>query len=126
MLLNDGLAFISCVSELHFHLYQSSLHELAIGGVCLQLVQVLLQSGFGLCSFLTQHVDVLEDERCLLETNGVMYVSDPISLLNTQLKERVVYEILSTRYKITYEFWCIRFFHFVHDIILLSISLDSI
>ena len=41
MLLNDGLAFIPCVSELHFHSFQSSLHEFSIGGVCQQLVQVI-------------------------------------------------------------------------------------
>ena len=35
-------------------------------------------------------------------------------------------KILSTRYKITYEFWCICFFHFAHDVILLSVLLDSI
>ena len=34
MLLNDCLAFIPCVSELHFHSFQSSLNEFSIGGVC--------------------------------------------------------------------------------------------
>ena len=49
--------------------HQSSLHEFSIGGVCQQLVEVLLHSGLGLGSFLTQHVDVFEDERCLFESN---------------------------------------------------------
>ena len=31
MLLDDGLAFIPCVSELHFHSIQPSLHEFAMG-----------------------------------------------------------------------------------------------
>ena len=35
-------------------------------------------------------------------------------------------KILSTRYKITDELRCIRFFHFLHNIILLSVILDSI
>ena len=69
MLLDDGLTFIPRVSELHFHSLQSSLHEFAIGGVCQQLVEVLLHGGLGLGSFLTQHVDVFEDERCLFESN---------------------------------------------------------
>ena len=34
MLLNDCLTFILCVSELHFHPFQTSFHEFAIGGVC--------------------------------------------------------------------------------------------
>ena len=56
MLLNNCLTFIPCVSELHFHSLQSSLHEFAIGGICQQLVQVLLHGGLGLGSILTQHV----------------------------------------------------------------------
>ena len=32
-------------------------------------------------------------------------------------------KILSTRYKITDELRCIRFFHFLHDVILLSVFL---
>ena len=56
VLLNDDLTFIPCVSELHLHPFQPSLHEFAIGGVCQQLVQVLFYSGLGLGSFLTQHV----------------------------------------------------------------------
>ena len=129
MLLNDCLAFIPRVSELHFHPLQPSqpsLHEFAIGGVCQQLVEVLLHGGLGLGSFLTQHVDVLEDKRCLFESNDVVNVSDTISLLNTQLQQRVVHEILLTRYKIADEFRCIRLFHFIHDVILRCILLDSI
>ena len=87
MLLNDCLAFIPRVSELHFHSFQSSLHEFAIGGVCQQLVQVLLYSGLGLGSFLTEHVDVFEYERCLFESNDVVDVRDAISLLKTQLQQ---------------------------------------
>ena len=87
MLLNDGFTFIPRVSELHFHSFQSSLHEFAIGGVCQQLVQVLLHSGLGLGSFLTQHVHVLEDKWCLLESNEVVNVCDTISLLNAQLQQ---------------------------------------
>ena len=37
-----------------------------------------------------------------------------------------MYKILSTRHNITDEFWCIRFFHFIHNVVLLSIYLDSI
>ena len=33
VLLNDGLAFIPCGGTLHFHQFQSSLHEFVIGGV---------------------------------------------------------------------------------------------
>ena len=73
--------------ELHFHSFQPSLYEFAIGGVCQQLVQVLLHSGLGLRSFLTQHVHILEDERCLLESNDVMNVCDTITLLNAQLQQ---------------------------------------
>ena len=86
MLLNDCLAFIPRVSELHFHSFQSSLNQYAIGGVCQQLVQVLLHSGLGFGSFLTQHVDVLEYEWCLFESNEVVNVCDAISLLNAQLQ----------------------------------------
>ena len=32
-------------------------------------------------------------------------------------------KILSTRYKIIYELRCIRFFHFLHDVIFLSVFL---
>ena len=87
MLLDDCLAFIPRVSELHFHSFQSSLHEFAIGGVCQQLVQVLFYSGLGFGSFLTQHIDVLEDEGSLFESNDVVNVSDAISLLKTQLQQ---------------------------------------
>ena len=87
VLLDDGFAFISCASELHLHSLQLSLHEFAIGGVCQQLVQVLLHGGLGLRSFLTQHVQVFEDERCLLESNDMVDVSDAISLLNAQLQQ---------------------------------------
>ena len=126
MLLDDCFAFIPCVSELHLHSYQPSLHQFAIGGVCQQLVQVLLHSGLRLRSFLTQHVHVFEYERCLFETNDVVDVSDAISLLKTQLQQRVVHEILLTRYKITDELRCIHLFHFVHDIVLRCVLLDSI
>ena len=37
-----------------------------------------------------------------------------------------MHEILLTRYKITDELRCIHLFHFVHDVILLSVLLDSI
>ena len=37
-----------------------------------------------------------------------------------------MYEILLTRYKIADELRCIHLFHFVHDISLLSVFLDSI
>ena len=87
MLLDDGLTFIPRVSELHFHSLQSSLHEFGLGGVCQQLVQVLLHSGLGLGSFLTQHVDIFEYEWCLLESNEVVDVSDSITLLNAQLQQ---------------------------------------
>ena len=87
MLLDDGLAFIPCVSELHLHPLQPSLNELAIGRVCQQFVQVLLHGGLGLGSFLTQHVHILKDERCLLESNDVVNVCDAISLLNAQLQQ---------------------------------------
>ena len=82
MLLNDCLAFIPCDGELHFHSFQSSFDEFAIGGVCQQLVEILLHGGLRFGSFLTQHVDIFEDERCLFETNEMMNVCDPISLLN--------------------------------------------
>ena len=126
MLLDDGLAFIPCASELHLHSFQPSLHEFAIGGVCQQLVEVLLHGGFGLGSFLTQHVDILEDEGCLFESNDMVNVSDAISLLNAQLQQRVVHEILLTRYKIADEFRCIHLFHFVHNVVLRCVLLDSI
>ena len=126
MLLDDCLAFIPRVSELHFHPLQSSLNEFAIGGVCQQLVQVLLHSGLGLGSFLTQHVNILEYEWCLFESNDVVNVSDAITLLNVQLQQRVMYEILLTRYKIADELRCIRLFDFAHDVVLLSVLLDSI
>ena len=126
MLLNDGFAFIPRCCELHFHPTQSSLHEFAIGGVCQQLVQVLLHGGLGLGSFLTQHVDVLEDERCLFESNDVVDVRDAISLLNAQLQQRVTHEILLTRHKIADEFRCIHLFHFVHNVVLRCVLLDSI
>ena len=87
MLLNDSFTFIPSVSELHLHLFQPSLHELAIGGVYQQLVQVLLHGGLGLRSFLTQHVHIFEYEWCLFELNDVMNVSDAISLLNAQLQQ---------------------------------------
>ena len=87
MLLNDCLTFIPRVSELHLHPFQSSLHKFSIGGVCQQLVQVLLHSGLGFGSFLTQHVDILEDEWCLPESNDVVNVCDAISLLNAQLQQ---------------------------------------
>ena len=37
-----------------------------------------------------------------------------------------MHEILATRYKIADELRCIRLFHFVHDVVLLSVLLDSI
>ena len=126
MLLNDGFTFIPCVSELHLHPFQLSLHELATGGVYQQLVQVLLHYGLGFRSFLTQHDHIFEDEWCLLESNDVVNVSDSISLLKTQLQQLVMHEILLTRHKITDELRCIRLFDLVHDVVLLGILLDSI
>ena len=126
VLLNDCLTIIPCVGELHLHSFQPSLHEFAIGGVCQQLVEVLLHCGLGFGSFLTQHVHIFEDERCLLESNEMVNVSDAISLLNAQLQQRVMHEILLTRYKITDEFRCIHLFYFVHNVVLLCILLDSI
>ena len=67
MLLNDGLTFIPCVSELHFHSFQPSLHEFAIGRVCQQLVQVLLHSGLGFGSFLIQQVHIFEYEWSMFQ-----------------------------------------------------------
>ena len=87
MLLNDCLEFIPRVGELHFHPFQPSLNQFAIGRVCQQLVQVLLHSGFGFGSFFTQHVDIFEYEWSLFESNDVMNVSDAISLLKTQLQQ---------------------------------------
>ena len=87
VLLDDCLTFIPCVRELHFHQFQPSLHEFVIGGVCQQLVEVLLYSGLGFGSFLTQYVHILEDEWCLLESNDVVDVRDAISLLNAQLQQ---------------------------------------
>ena len=87
MFLNNGFTFISCGDKLHFHSFQPSLHEFAIGRVCQELVEILLHNGFGLRSFLTQNVHILEYEWGLFESNDVMYMSDPISLLNAQLKE---------------------------------------
>ena len=55
-----------------------------------------------------------------------MYVSDTISLLKAQLKERVMHEILSTGHKIADELQCVCFLYLVHEIVLLSIFLDSI
>ena len=55
-----------------------------------------------------------------------MDVSDAISLLNTQLQQRVVNEILLTRYKIADELRCIRLFDFVHNVVLRCVLLDSI
>ena len=126
MLLNDGFAFIPRASELHFHSFQSSLHELVIGVVCQQLVEVLLHGGLGLRSFLTQHVHVFEDERCLFESNEVVNVRDAISLLNAQLQQCVMNEILLTRHKIADELRWIHLFHFAHNIVLLSVLLDFI
>ena len=37
-----------------------------------------------------------------------------------------MHEILLTRYKIADELRCIRLFHFVHNVVLLSVLLDSI
>ena len=122
-LLDDGFAFIPCVSELHLHSFQSGLHEFAIGGVCQQLVQDLLHSGLGFGSFFTQHVHIFEDERSLFESNDVVNVRDAISLLKTQLQQRIMNEILLTRNKITNELWCILF---VHDVVLRCVLLDSI
>ena len=87
ILLNDGLTFIPCCGELHFHSLQSSLHQFVIGRVCQQLVQVLLHSGIGFGSFLTEHIDILEDNRSLFESNDVVNVCDAISLLKTQLQQ---------------------------------------
>ena len=69
-----------------------------------KLIQVLLHNGLGLCSFLTQHVHILEYEWSVFESNDVVNVSDTTSLLNVQLQERVMNKILSTRNKIIYEF----------------------
>ena len=126
ILLNDGLTFIPCCGELHFHSLQSSLHEFSIGGVCQQLVQVLLHCGLGFGSFLTQHVHILEYEWCLFESNDVVNVSDAISLLNAQLQQCVMHEILLTRHKIADEFRCIHLFNLVHDVVLCCVLLDSI
>ena len=82
MFLNDNLAFIPSGDKLHFHSFQLCLHEFAIGGVCQQLVKVLLHSSFGLGSFLTQHIHIFEYEQSLFESSGVMNVRDPIILLN--------------------------------------------
>ena len=82
MLLNDCFTFIPCCYELHFHSLQSSLHEVSIGGVCQQLVEVLPQSDSGLGSFLTQHVHVFEYERCLFESNeSIVNVNNLIQVL---------------------------------------------
>ena len=37
-----------------------------------------------------------------------------------------MHEILLTRYKIADELWCIHLFHFVHDVVLRCVLLDSI
>ena len=44
----------------------------------------------------------------------------------TQLQQRVVNEILLTRYKIADELRCIHLFDFVHNIVLRCVLLDSI
>ena len=91
-----------------------------------KLIQVLLHNGLGLCSFLTQHIHILEYEWSVFESNDVVNVSDTTSLLNVQLQERVMNKILSTRYKITYEFWHICLYHLVHNVVLFSIFLNFI
>ena len=73
MLLDDNLTFILCVSELHFHSFLSSFNKYAIGGICQQLVEVLLHSGIGLGSFLAYHVHIFVNkwslsERCVCQT----------------------------------------------------------
>ena len=87
VLLNDCLSFIPSSGKLHFYLFQSNLHEFVIYRICQQFIEVLFHSGFGLSSFLTQHIHILEYEWSLLESNDMMNVSDSISLLNIQLKE---------------------------------------
>ena len=89
-------------------------------------LEVLLYSGLGFGSFLTQHVHILEDEWCLLESNEVMDVSDSITLLNSQLLQCVIHEILLTRYKIADELRCIHLFDLVHDVVLRCVLLDSV
>ena len=37
-----------------------------------------------------------------------------------------MHEILATRYQVAYQLWCVRFFHFVYDIVLRCILLDTI
>ena len=51
---------------------------------------------------------------------------DAISLLNAQLQQRVVHKILLTRDKIEDELRCIHLFDLVHNVVLLSVLLDSI
>ena len=53
-------------------------------------------------------------------------VRDAISLLKTQLQQRVVYEIFLARYKIADELRCIHLFNLVHDVVLLRVLLDSV
>ena len=87
MFLNDGLAFIPSVGKLHFHSFQPVLHEFAICQVSQQLVQVLLHSGLGICSFLTQLVHIFIYERRLFESNNEMVdVCDTITLLYAQVE----------------------------------------
>ena len=37
-----------------------------------------------------------------------------------------MHKIFSTRYKIAYQLRCVHLFHFIHDVILLSVLLDTI
>ena len=73
MLLNNCLAFIPFGGKLHFHSFLFKLHKYAIGGICQQLAHVLLHSGIGLGSFLTQHAHIFEykwnvSEGCVCQT----------------------------------------------------------
>ena len=88
--------------------------------------QVLFHNGYGFGAFLIQHVHIFEYEWCLLESNEAMNVCDLISLLNAQLQQWVMHELLATRYKNADELRCIHLFHFVHNVVLRCVLLDSI
>ena len=51
---------------------------------------------------------------------------DTITLVNAQLEKRVVHKTTVFRYKIADEFRRVRLLCFVHDIVFLSVHLDSI
>lgn len=89
-------------------------------------MQILLHGGLRLGSFLIQRVHIFEYERGLLESNEVVYVRDTITLVNAQLEKRVVHKTTVFRYKIADEFRRVRLLCFVHDIVFLSVHLDSI